>query len=131
MSQPIFTRHHWAKAASLDLAGLRQAIKTTEGFNAKLAVVVTHAVGTMACAYIFTLLALAGLPTALSSHGAGIISWTAQTFIQLVLLSIIMVGQSVQSHASDARAEKQFVDTEAILAKLDALTAIHHEEDQQ
>jgi len=52
-----------------------------------------------------------------------IISWIAQTFLQLVLLSIIMVGQSVQSAASDARAEKSFTDTETILDRLDTHTA--------
>lgn len=40
-----------------------------------------------------------------------------------VLLSIIMVGQSVQSAASDARAAKQFADTETILDRLDVNTA--------
>jgi hypothetical protein len=47
----------------------------------------------------------------------------AQTFLQLVLLSIIMVGQSVQSAASDARAAKEFADTETILDRLDVNTA--------
>jgi hypothetical protein len=39
-----------------------------------------------------------------------------------VLLSIIMVGQSVQASASDARAEKEFADTETILDRLDSST---------
>lgn len=47
----------------------------------------------------------------------------AQAFLQLVLLSIIMVGQKVQSAASDARAVKDFTDTEAILDRLDLDTA--------
>lgn len=45
------------------------------------------------------------------------------TFLQLVLLSIIMVGQTVQSAASDARAAKEFNDTETILDRLDTNTA--------
>jgi branched-subunit amino acid permease len=52
-----------------------------------------------------------------------IVAWIAQTFLQLVLLSIIMVGQSVQSAASDARAAKEFADTETILDRLDINTA--------
>lgn len=123
MTAPHLTRHHWARAASLDLPGLRKTVRAAEGFNAKVAVIVTHAVGTMACAYLFTLLALAGLPAALAPGGQGIIAWIAQTFIQLVLLSIIMVGQQVQSAASDARAEKQFADTEKILDAMDVSTA--------
>jgi hypothetical protein len=51
-----------------------------------------------------------------------IIAWIAQTFIQLVLLSIIMVGQRVQSAASDVRAAKQFADTEAIVDALSLKT---------
>ena len=52
-----------------------------------------------------------------------IVSWIAQTFLQLVLLSIILVGQRVQSAASDERAEKEFTDTEAVLDALNLKTA--------
>jgi len=51
-----------------------------------------------------------------------IVAWIAQTFIQLVLLSIIMVGQDVQSIASDARSENTFKDTQAILDALNTET---------
>ena len=40
-----------------------------------------------------------------------LVSWIAQTYIQLVLLSVIIVGQNIQSAASDARAAKTFEDT--------------------
>ncbi len=64
-------------------------------------------------------------PAGCDQLGAGvvIVAWVAQTFLQLVLLSIIMVGQSVQSAASDARAAKEFADTETILDRLDVNTA--------
>ena len=39
----------------------------------------------------------------------------AQTFLQLVLLSIIMVGQNVQAAAADKRAEATFNDASATL----------------
>jgi len=94
-----------------------------EGFNAKLALVITRSVGTMACAYLFAALALVSLPDAIKAGRPAIISWIAQTFLQLVLLSIIMVGQRVQSSASDARAAKEFTDTETILDRLDTHTA--------
>ena len=78
----------------------------------------------MACAYVFAGIALISLPAALSSGQVIIIiAWIAQTFLQLVLLSIIMVGQTVQSAASDARAVKEFADTETILDRLDVHTA--------
>lgn len=94
-----------------------------EGFNAKLALLITRSVGTMACAYLFALIALISLPDAIKAGRPAIISWIAQTFLQLVLLSIIMVGQAVQSAASDTRAEKEFKDTETILDRLDTKTS--------
>ncbi|CAB4710699.1 MAG: hypothetical protein F2766_00060 [Actinobacteria bacterium] len=67
-------------------------------FNVWLATKVTDGVATMWCAYIFAGIALISLPKALQSGDSiVIVSWIAQTFLQLVLLSIIMVGQKVQS----------------------------------
>lgn len=93
-------------------------------FNTAVALGVTKAVGSMWCAYAFCLLALSGLPQALSPGGAGLVSWVAQTFIQLVLLSVIMVGQNVQAKAADKRSEDTFKDTEAILARLTDLETL-------
>ena len=68
--------------------------------NRKIAARITRGVSTMWCAYIFAAIALISLPNAIRSHDTIIIvSWIAQTFLQLVLLSIIMVGQSVQSES--------------------------------
>ena len=73
-------------------------MKTLETINQKIALRITSAVGTMWCAYIFMAIALISLPNALKTHDTiVIVSWVAQTFLQLVLLSIIMVGQDVQS----------------------------------
>lgn len=67
-------------------------------FNEWIATKVTDGVATMWCAYIFAAIALISLPKALQSGDSIIIvSWIAQTFLQLVLLSIIMVGQKVQA----------------------------------
>lgn len=85
-------------------------------FNTWLAVRVTNAVGTMWCAYAFALLALVSLPGALASGNAvTIVSWISQTFIQLVLLSIIIVGQNILAAASDKRAEATYQDADAVL----------------
>ena len=80
---------------------------STEGpiarFNTFLALKITAGVGTMWCAYAFAALAAVSLPSAIRSHDAvTIVSWISQTFLQLVLLSIIIVGQNVQSAAADA-----------------------------
>ena len=67
-------------------------------FNTKLAAKITSGVATMWCAYAFAAIALISLPAALKSGDAiTIVAWVAQTFLQLVLLSIIMVGQNVAS----------------------------------
>jgi hypothetical protein len=74
--------------------------------NTRLAVGITKVVGSMWCAYVFGLLALVSFPAAMRSHDPiVIVAWTAQTFLQLVLLPIIIVGQNVQAASSDARAE--------------------------
>jgi hypothetical protein len=67
-------------------------------FNRRLAEKITSAVSTMWFAYIFAALALISLPAAIKTGDVVVIvAWIAQTFLQLVLLSIIMVGQSVSS----------------------------------
>lgn len=69
-------------------------------FNLWLAQKVTAGVATMWCAYLFAAIALISLPKAIQSGDSiVIVSWVAQTFLQLVLLSIIMVGQKVQSES--------------------------------
>jgi hypothetical protein len=69
-----------------------------DSFNQKLAAKITSGVATMWCAYLFAAIALVSLPAAIRSHDLiTIVSWVAQTFLQLVLLSIIMVGQNVAS----------------------------------
>src|SRR5665213_4315001 len=93
----------------------QEAQKKPTGFNGWLAVKITNSVGTMWCAYAFTILALISLPEAIHGGTATLISWIAQTFLQLVLLSIIMVGQKVASTASDKQAYQTYKDAEALL----------------
>jgi uncharacterized membrane protein len=104
--------------------------KTERGikrFNRMLGGAITGAVATMWCAYAFALLALISLPSAINasfSHGfepLPIVTWIAQTFLQLVLLSIILFGQNLQSEKADARAEATFrntTDSEMRLAEI-------------
>lgn len=84
-------------------------------FNARAAVAVTKVVGSMWCAYAFGAFDLISLPDAIKGGTPTIISWVAQTFLQLVLLSVIMVGQDVQAAAADKRSEQEFGDVEALL----------------
>jgi hypothetical protein len=137
--QPIRVRDQLAAVVTPRPSEIKKAIGEVEGFNAKLALLITRGVGTMACAYVFCVIALLSLPAILIQANVLsnsdvptfftkpglilIVAWIAQTFIQLVLLSIIMVGQSVQARASDVRAEKEFADTEVIMDRLDEHTA--------
>lgn len=92
-----------------------KAKQEADGFNDKLAVKITNVVGTMWCAYAFAALALISLPAAIQAGTATLVAWFAQTFLQLVLLSIIMVGQKVASQKSDMQLEQTYKDAEALL----------------
>jgi hypothetical protein len=85
------------------------------GFNGRLAMIITSAVSTMWCAYIFAIIALISLPAAIEGGTSTLIAWIAQTFLQLVLLSVIMVGQKVAAAASDKQALQTYKDAEALL----------------
>jgi succinate dehydrogenase hydrophobic anchor subunit len=90
--------------------------------NAWLAVRITRIVGTMYCAYLFTVIAFVALPSAIQQGSPTIlVNWVSSNFLQLVLLPIIIVGQNVISTAQDARAEADHV----------TLTALHQMNVQQ
>jgi hypothetical protein len=90
--------------------------------NAWLAVRITKIVGTMYCAYLFTIIAFVALPSAIQQGSTTVlINWLSSNFLQLVLLPIIIVGQNVISAAQDARAEADHV----------TLTALHQMNVQQ
>lgn len=99
----------------------REQRKNPTNFNSWLAVKITSVVGTMWCAYAFALLALISFPQALHSGTSALIAWIAQTFLQLVLLSIIMVGQKVAAEASDQQLEQTYLDAEALLQISDSM----------
>jgi hypothetical protein len=94
---------------------LKPLERRENSFNDWLAVKITNIVGTMWCAYAFAGLALISLPAAIKGGTATLIAWIAQTFLQLVLLSIIMVGQKVASEKSDRQLEQTYRDAEALL----------------
>ena len=122
---------HWHSIEkAISVRTLKADVAKVNGFNAKLAVTLTTLVGSMWCAYAFMVLAFASLPAVIHQTGwvpkstfptwmtsvglIALIAWIAQTFLQLVLLSVIMVGQSVQSAAADARAASTYADAEYI-----------------
>jgi hypothetical protein len=96
-------------------SGLHLTEYEHDGLNGRLAMLITNAVSTMWCAYLFAIIALISLPAAIHGGTAALISWIAQTFLQLVLLSVIMVGQKVAAQASDKQALQTYRDAEALL----------------
>ena len=113
------TRH--PRIAERKKHGVHTTREERSGINGWLAVKITGIVGTMWCAYAFTLLTLVSLPDAIEGGRGPLIAWVAQTFLQLVLLSIIMVGQKVAAAASDKQAFQTFKDAEALLEISDAM----------
>src|ERR1035437_5715758 len=93
-------------------------------FNAKFGLKITVVVGTMWCAYLFTLIALVSAPSAFKTgNSLIIIAWIAQTFLQLVLLPIIIVGQNGQAAAADARSQATYDDAVAVLEEAKQIQA--------
>ena len=92
------------RIAEREKAGPHTTKAEQTSLNGKIAILITNMVGTMWCAYAFALLALISLPQAIQGGTAPLIAWIAQTFLQLVLLSVIMVGQKVSAAASDKQA---------------------------
>lgn len=103
-------------------------------FNDRLALKITNAVSTMWMAYFFSLIALASLPATLTLAGVvskdffphwmvsvgliSLVAWVAQTFIQLVLLSVIMVGQKIQADTTIKHVSKTHDETIHHLKKI-------------
>jgi hypothetical protein len=90
-------------------------------FNAHFGLWITLAVGTMWTAYIFSVLALLALPDAIQQGTYYVIVWLSSSFLQLVLLPIIIVGQNIQAKAADKRAEDTFKDAEAVLKEAEEI----------
>ena len=100
---------------------LRREAQGANAFNTRLAIKITNGVGSMWTAYLFTILSFISLPAILtqgnfvsrstfpkwliSASLIALVAWIAQTFIQLVLLPIIMVGQNVIQGQQDAKSE--------------------------
>jgi len=111
------------RIAEHSAAAAPKSIDEHVGFNGRIALFVTTTVGTMWCAYFFAVLALIALPDALGGGILPIIQWISQTFIQLVMLSVIMVGQNILGAAADKRSEATYKDAEAIFAESQSIQA--------
>ena len=107
--------------------------KTTDesvGLNGKIALILTTVVGTMWCAYAFSMLALIALPAAVGGGSLALVQWVSQTFIQLVMLSVIMVGQNILARSSDKRADMTYKDADATFHEAEQIQAHLLEQDK-
>jgi len=89
--------------------------------NARFGLKITLVVGTMWAAYVFTILALFALPSAIRQGTYFVVVWLSSSFLQLVLLPIIIVGQNIQAAVADKRAEDTYKDAEAVLREAEEI----------
>ncbi len=112
---------------------LHKAEQEASGVNTRIAVGLTKGVGTMWTAYSFAVLAIVGLLAILGwlpPLVALLVVWASQTFIQLVMLPILSVGQNVLGRHAELIADEQynttmktFHDIEEIMQHLSAQDA--------
>lgn len=89
--------------------------------NARIGLKITVLVGTMWTAYVFMLLALIALPSAYQAGLYYIVVWLSSSFLQLVLLPVIIVGQNIQAKHADARSEQTYQTAVAMSARMERL----------
>lgn len=100
-------------------------------FNARFGLRITTLVGTMWTAYLFSVLALFALPDALKQGTYFVVVWLSSSFLQLVLLPIIIVGQNIQAKAADTRADDTYKDAEAVLQEATKIQEHLTKQDEQ
>jgi len=123
---PKYTPHpHQPRNVNL----LHKAEQEASSFNTRFAILLTKGVGTMVCAYIFAFIAILGFPLLpFGPQALLLVQWTSQTFIQLTMLSVIMVGQAVLGRKSELQAEESFNTTKKVYADIE--TIMKHLDDQ-
>jgi hypothetical protein len=107
-----------------------KAVQQDAGINQRIAVTLTRAVGTMPCAYLFVCLAIAGFPGLHASLPA-YVQWISQTFLQLVFLPVLSVGQTVLSKHQELMAEEQYKFVKGTYSDTEQLIQHLHAQDDQ
>lgn len=113
---------------------INEVHKASQGINARIAVFLTTVIGSMPTAYVFVVLAFTGLLAilgVLSPLIALLVAWLSQTFIQLVLLPVIMVGQNVLNEKQALQADEQFATTQKIYHDLEQAVEHLSEQDKE
>ena len=108
---PTRVLFHYEPHQPRNVNRLQEAEQAASGFNTRVAVALTKGVGTMWTAYAFVVLAFIGLFAILGLLNpivSLLVAWASQTFLQLVFLPIILVGQNVLGRKAELQAEEQF-----------------------
>ena len=109
----------------------KNIMKTWNAINNYIAVKITNIVGTMECAYLFAMLAIWGGIGVDWHNSLQIVQWVSQTFLQLVLLSVIMVAQNLLGTDAEKRSEQDHEmlkqQTETILKQFEEIKTLHKE----
>ena len=124
--------YDYVRHPRLEELGVARPVKTSDfrrvnhpnfvvRFNSRFGLRITTVVGTMWCAYIFSAVALFALPSAIKQGTYFIVVWLSSSFLQLVLLPIIIVGQNIQAASADKRSEDTYKDAEAVLKEADEI----------
>ncbi len=94
--------------------------------NEAIAIVLNAKIGNMLCAYAFCLIAAIGLLAILGilpAIVALLVAWASQSFIQLVMLPVIMVSQNVLGKQQEMQSAETARQVSQILADMEELQA--------
>src|SRR6266571_4159851 len=122
---PTSVLFHYEPHQPRNVNRLQEAEQAASGFNTRVAVALTKGVGTMWTAYAFVVLAFIGLFAILGLLNpivSLLVAWASQTFLQLVFLPIILVGQNVLGRKAELQAEEQFRTTMSTYHDIEQVT---------
>jgi hypothetical protein len=118
------TSRHMPAAISFNWLHIRRDLAAVDGLNAKTAILLTRAVGTMWAFWVFNGIALVSLPTAIRTGNLTvIINWVSSNWIQLILLPALLVGQRLQNVAAEQREASLAGHMDLVVDRLDTRTA--------
>jgi hypothetical protein len=113
---------------------LHKQEQQSAGFNQRLAVGITRASSTMACAYLFFLLALFGFPGLIYWLGPTValyVVWFSQTMLQLCYLPILSVGQGVIGRQQELQANEAYQTTIKIAHEIEEIIKHMDKQDEE
>jgi hypothetical protein len=111
----------------MSIGKIRMSIKSfIDKVNKALAVKITLAIGTMWCVYVFSL--LVAIPLVLPQTTTAIM-FISSSFLQLVLLPCLLVGQQVLGEASDRQRAEDHAAIQDALSHIHELIKTEQDED--